>query len=512
VKVTDLGSSNGTRIDNRLAEEGAVLDPGAELRLGAVKAELEVIGAGDLETGVELPPAQVPRPVEPDGGEGPISTMGPAVLEVFALEQLPELVETVADGASRTEVAQAVGEALLGSMPCHRVEIVSEEGGEEGVLFSAERAAGDTTAPVEADAGEGYTLRVGFLSTKLADAYGPLVRAGAALVRAAGRPEEVVSTGPETPPEPPQQPRPPSVVPAVCEIYAQAGRVARGRVSILIRGESGTGKELLARFIHAASHRAGAPLVTINCAALPRDLLESELFGVERGVATGVEARPGKFEAAHGGTLFLDEIGDMAPETQARILRVLQEGEVYRLGGQATRPADVRVISATNRDIEAMVVDGSFRRDLYHRIADWVVELPPLRQRRGDVPNLAAHFLARACEERGIGAAGISRAAVDALVAYDWPGNVRQLEKEMGRAALFLEDGELLDTARLQPMIAGAETTPSSDAIKDVLERAEREHIQRVLDECGGVVVRASERLDMGLSTLYRRMKALGID
>jgi transcriptional regulator with PAS, ATPase and Fis domain len=302
------------------------------------------------------------------------------------------------------------------------------------------------------------------------------------------------------------------VVAAIRDIYSQAARVATSRVSVLIQGESGTGKELLARYIHTASDRASAQLVTLNCAALPRDLLESELFGVERGVATGVEARIGKFEAAHGGTLLLDEIGDMAPETQAKILRVLQEHEVYRVGGNTPRPADVRVVAATNRTIDQMIGDGSFRSDLYHRIADWVVRLPPLRERRADIPNLAAHFLARAAAERGIHVAGISRSAVDALVAYDWPGNVRQLEREIGRAALFLEDGELLDTARLQQKIVDARAPEQQDGLKEVLERAEREHITRILSACGGSVTDAADRLQIGVSTLYRRMKALGIE
>jgi transcriptional regulator with PAS, ATPase and Fis domain len=301
------------------------------------------------------------------------------------------------------------------------------------------------------------------------------------------------------------------VVPEVREVYARAARVAASRVSVLIRGESGTGKELLARYLHAASDRADAPLVTLNCAALPRDLLEAELFGVERGVATGVEARAGRFEAAHGGTLFLDEIGDMALETQARILRVLAEGEVYRVGGHQARPAQVRVISATNRDLDAMLADGRFRRDLYHRIADWVVDLPPLRARRADIPNLAAHFLAHAAAERGVHAAGISRAAITALEAHDWPGNVRQLEKEIGRAALFLEDGELLEASQLQPEINAAVGERGGDTLKSVLERTEKAHVASVLAACSGDVPAAAERLGIGVSTLYRRLKALGI-
>jgi transcriptional regulator with PAS, ATPase and Fis domain len=295
------------------------------------------------------------------------------------------------------------------------------------------------------------------------------------------------------------------------DIYDQAARIAPSRVSVLIRGDSGTGKELLARYLHAASDRADEPLVTLNCAALPRDLLESELFGVERGVATGVDARAGKFESAHGGTLFLDEIGDMAPETQARILRVLAEGEVYRIGGHEAQPADVRVISATNRNLEDMLDDGGFRSDLYHRISDWVVELPPLRRRRADIPNLAAHFLGRACADRGVRAAGISRAALTALVAFDWPGNVRQLEKEMGRAALFIEDGALLESSMLQASIVQKPVHGTGDDLKIVMESAERIHIERILAECAGDVAAAAERMGIGTSTLYRRMKALSI-
>jgi formate hydrogenlyase transcriptional activator len=201
----------------------------------------------------------------------------------------------------------------------------------------------------------------------------------------------------------------------------------------------------------------------------------------------------------------------MALETQAKILRVLQEREVYRVGGRSSRAADVRVLAATNCDLEAMLAEGRFRSDLYHRIADWVVELPPLRRRRADIPNLAAHFLTRACEGRGVRPAGISRSALEALIRFEWPGNVRQLEREMGRAALFLEDGELLDSSRLQPSILGAEPVAEPDDLKAVLEQAERTHIRRILDATGGAVADAAVRLGIGQSTLYRRMKALGI-
>jgi len=510
VSIEDLGSANGTRVGDSAITAVTALRPGTPVRVGRVEAVLEEVGEGDLEMAMALPMRDEHGREPTSVSRGPVSTVGPAVLDAFCLRQLPDLAESVARGDSRPEVAHAVGAALLHSMPCTSVEVVRGAPGSEGVLFSADREAVGEAVLVAADAGDGHDLRVGFVGAAVAESYAPLVKVAGALIRLAGRRSATAVARPAVAiaPEPP---RPPSIVVSVREVYAQAARIARGRVSVLILGESGTGKELLARYIHAASDRAGAPLITLNCAALPRDLLESELFGVERGVATGVEARAGKFEAANGGTLFLDEIGDMALETQARILRVLQEGEVYRIGSHSGRPADLRVISATNRDIEAMLSDGLFRGDLYHRIADWVVEVPPLRKRRADIPNLAAHFLARACAERGVRAAGISRSAVEALVAHDWPGNVRQIEKEMGRAALFLEDDEILDTSLLQPAITASAGAIAHGTLKEVREAAEREHIEGVLTSCGGSMAAAAEILGIGLSTLYARMKDLDI-
>jgi len=511
VKAEDLGSSNGTRVGgSRIAEE-TILTPGAEIRFGSVETRLEVVGDDDVEAGIAFSGAFEAVEKDRTGAEMPPSTIGPTALEAFSLGHLPELVERLARGESRDEIARAVGAALLRSLPCRRVEILVPSDGESGVLFSGGRECSDPTTEVTVSAGEGIELRVAFAGSSLANTFQPLLRVAAALVSAAGPRERAASGAPAIRPESPRPPDPPTLVNAMQEIYDQAARIAPSRVSVLIRGDSGTGKELLARYLHAASDRQDQPLVTLNCAALPRDLLESELFGVERGVATGVDARAGKFEAAHGGTLFLDEIGDMAPETQARILRVLAEGEVYRIGGHDAHPADVRVISATNRDLTAMLDDGGFRVDLYHRIADWVVHLPGLRERRADIPNLAAHFLSRACAERGTRIAGISRAALTALKAHGWPGNVRQLEKEMGRAALFLEDGELLESSRLQPEITAGAVTGQDDDLKSILEQTEKDHIERVLGECGGDVSDAAERMGIGVSTLYRRMKHLGI-
>ncbi|MEO1088971.1 MAG: sigma 54-interacting transcriptional regulator, partial [Acidobacteriota bacterium] len=281
----------------------------------------------------------------------------------------------------------------------------------------------------------------------------------------------------------------------------------------LILGESGTGKEVLARFIHRASRRRDAPWVALNCAALPEDLLEAELFGIERGVATGVEARPGRFELADGGTLFLDEIGDMAPAIQAKLLRVLQEGEVYRLGGRAARPARVRVISATNQDLQGKIAGGSFRLDLFHRIADCTLRLPPLRERRVDLANLAAHFLVRRAKEAGVETRGLSKAALEAMLRYSWPGNIRQLEREMGRAALFLEDGELLQTRHLQEEVrrTGGGASPASGALKERLESFERGLIVEALALHDGQARAAAEALGVSRTTFYRRLQELKI-
>ncbi len=214
---------------------------------------------------------------------------------------------------------------------------------------------------------------------------------------------------------------------------------------------------------------------------------------------------------ASGGTLFLDEIGDMAADTQAKILRVLQSGEVYRLGAQKPRAIDVRIVAATNQDIRSMLADGRFRADLFHRIATWVVDLPPLRHRRADIPNLAAHFLSDAAAANGVAIGGISRAALDALIAFHWPGNIRQLENEMSRAALFLDEGELLDTARLSEEVRSARSGGSSVTLAELLERVERDEIVIALEATTGNTDEAAERLGLSRATLYRRIKALGI-
>jgi transcriptional regulator with PAS, ATPase and Fis domain len=298
----------------------------------------------------------------------------------------------------------------------------------------------------------------------------------------------------------------------MARLFDEAVRVARSEISVLICGESGTGKELLARHIHDSSARSHGPFIAVNCAGLPPDLVEAELFGVERGAATGVDARPGRFEQANGGTLLLDEIGDMAPRTQATILRALEDGLISRVGSTKSRPVSVRLIAATNREVNDLMRSGLFRKDLYYRIASWVCHLPPLRDRREDIPELAADFVSDiAATLPGSASAEITDEAMAALVSHDWPGNVRQLRNEIHRAAAIAPDGHPIGLQHLSSDVAHGSTHADHANLRHRLRSVERRIIEREIDACPGSLRVVADRLGLPLSTLYRRMKALGI-
>jgi transcriptional regulator with AAA-type ATPase domain len=514
IVLRDLGSSNGTMAGARRIRE-ADITVGTALYFGRVSAVLEHVADADLEVAI---PLAGPAASGPDGAAAsqPASTVTLEPVANFVLDNLPRLLRRLVDGGDLAALPQDVGQALFVALPCTTLDVLTRARGDDAIRFSA-RAEGqgsstETPATRDGVAGE-VTVRATFPSARYADTYGPLLETAAALVAlgegaARNRPTRDVRMRPVVP----APPDPPTLDPEMRAIYADAAKVARGDVSVLVTGESGTGKELLARYVHDASTRSDGPFVALNCAALPRDLLEVELFGIERGVATGVDSRPGKFELADNGTLFLDEIGDMAPETQASILRVLQERLVYRLGSREPRAARIRVVAATNRDLTPMLEDGRFRSDLYHRIATWVVELPPLRQRRADIPNLAAFFLAREASRHNRRVGGLSRGAVEALTAFDWPGNVRQLEHEMARAVLFVDDGEMLDTARLHPAILAGGSGSRPGTLDGARAAAERDEIVAALHAHRGDVVAAAARLGISRATAYRRLKTLGID
>jgi len=299
----------------------------------------------------------------------------------------------------------------------------------------------------------------------------------------------------------------------MAEAINMAARAAASRATILIRGESGTGKELLARAIHYASPRAKAPLVAVNIAALPETLLESELFGHERGAFTGADReRRGRFELADGGSLFLDEIGDMPRGTQVKLLRALQEQAFERLGGTRTIKVDVRVIAATNRDLTAMSRTGEFRDDLYYRLNVVSIEIPPLRQRREDIPLLVDQFLRRYVSEGGSKVEGVSREAMDLLIRYDYPGNVRELENLIQRAVV-LARGALVGTSDLPLHVSGltSEGMPAATSFVDRVAEFERALIVEALAQANGVQTRAARALGMSERHLRYKLRKYGL-
>ncbi len=306
--------------------------------------------------------------------------------------------------------------------------------------------------------------------------------------------------------------------PKMEEVYDMVRQVASTNASVLIQGESGTGKELIARSIHYNSRRKDRPLVALNCAALAEGVLESELFGHEKGAFTGaVKRKTGRFELAHHGTLFLDEIGDIPVPTQIKLLRVLQEHEFERVGGEKTIKVDVRIIAATNRDLLSAVKEGRFREDLYYRLNVVTVNLPPLRERREDIPALAGHFLGRFSKETGRRIEGIEPFAMELLVRYDWPGNVRELENIIERAVV-LEKGTMVSPASLPLSLRGEAdavcelTMPEGKAgLTDLLEDLERQLIVKALKDNEGSQTAAATSLGLKRSTFRYKLEKYGL-
>lgn len=297
----------------------------------------------------------------------------------------------------------------------------------------------------------------------------------------------------------------------------QIALAARSNAAVLVLGERGTGKELVAAAIHAGSMRAGMPLEKLNCAAIPEGLIESELFGHEAGAFTGAtRRRQGKFERAHGGTLFLDEVGDMPPQMQAKLLRVLQDGQVERIGGGPSVQVDVRVVAATNKSLHEEIEAGRFRADLFDRLNVVPLKVPPVRERRGDVPSLANHFLALACEVHDRPHKEISEGAMRLLEAYPYPGNVRELRNLVERLVI-LTPGVVITEAQARSLLpvdavgsSGTHFKPET-SLREMLEDVERELITQALDHRDGHVTKTAADLGLERSHLYKKMRALGI-
>jgi two-component system nitrogen regulation response regulator GlnG len=325
---------------------------------------------------------------------------------------------------------------------------------------------------------------------------------------------------------------------AMQEVYKTLGRVVTSNVTVLITGESGTGKELVARAIHMNSPRSSRPFVALNCAAIPHELLESELFGHEKGAFTGAtERRSGKFEQAQGGTLFLDEIGDMSLDLQAKLLRVLQEKEVTRTGGTRVMSVDARIVAATNRDLGELVEKGEFREDLFYRLNVIKVEVPPLREREGDIALLAEFFLKRAQEDFGLNDMVLAPEAIEMLQQHRWPGNVRELENTIKRAALLSSDSvltpgdfqgigtsalpagesnskalEQIVREKLEKSLMTLELEELDDLYATVIKQVEKPLLEVVLQRVRGNQVRAAKILGINRNTLRKKISLLGIE
>jgi DNA-binding NtrC family response regulator len=539
--LEDLGSRNGTRANGTRVER-THLQPGDEVRIGPVTLRVEEIDADDVELAVRAlveeaasglsashATAQSPddcgivmtiaegflarmstRP-RPDLNaavaflKSQLGARGAGVFEMLRAEpvtvaadgELPDLAgrEDLRDFVlARDHVpAGAIVARTFGGQPPLCCAVVSGAGGERlGLAAWGElrTAPADTEALLQLLLGVTARFRARPLTTAVAAATS---RAGLVF------PEGYVR----------------GQSPGMAALYAQMELLLQGDVPVLLLGETGVGKEHLAHTLHASSARRSKPFVAVNCAAIPAELLESEMFGIARGVASGVAERPGKFQLADGGTLLLDEVGDMPLPLQAKLLRALQEKEVQPVGGAAT-PVDVRVVTATNSDLQRRIEEGLFRRDLYYRVAGFTLRVPPLRERKEDVLALVEGFLAQFTREMGKELRGVTVKALRVLTEYAWPGNVRELQHEIRRLVYLCPAGEAIDSSMLSEHIAAAPAGrppdgPPSLQLEPNVDALERRLISEALARAGGNRTQAARLLGLSRNGLANKMERLGI-
>ena len=576
--LVDLGSKNGTFVNARRARR-AHLRVGDEIGVGALELRLERLEGDDAVLGLELSPttSQAPAAMQRSFSQRDTTRL----IQAPGIELVGpwlELIETFLDdllaerGDQLTGALWRVAQALEVDVCC----LVEQAAGAEAGIVAAGGDAGETAiesgleafraAAAELDAGGRSAVARAFhaggerpvtgrlLSSAGQPALGLLVvgevaaraeverllatllrllahlRAGAAPSRRGGRGVSALRWPPEYVP---------GTSPAMAALHSQVQAVAPAEAPVLILGETGVGKELIARMVHATSPRRERAFVAINCAAIPGDLLEAELFGVEKGAASGVARRPGMFRRADGGTLFLDEIGDMPVKLQVKLLRALQEREIQPVGGTPVS-VDARVVSATNLDLRARVAAEAFRADLYYRLAGHTLTVPALRQRAEDVPGLIEHFLRAACDQLGKTVAGVTAKALRALTRYPWPGNVRELEHEIQRLATLCRDAQAIDFELLSEPVqrgmpdggvpaagAPASDVPATGVLKvppsgaaTVAEDDERFHlashekrlIRRALEASGGQLTAAARKLGISRDALRRRLTRHGLE
>ncbi|MCE7957817.1 MAG: FHA domain-containing protein [Acidobacteria bacterium ACB2] len=556
VHLVDTGSKNGLSVSGRRVPECRV-SVGDVVRLGRAWLSLEECDAADVEAGVVLGaersgPGRRRTPKETDSGSGG-SKSGASRSAAFRLVRDVDRLDPalVSDDVRVGPILDRAREALGASVVAlYRDEgagratplVVSAapiaRGGVDSLLSEANRpgiAGGDRSVELRRHSTYGLGLLAAFgagpkkpgwtgeLLDFLADRLLGSGRAAPPPVLSASRPESRLVL-------------PPGMIAgssaAMRGLMAQIAATVKSRMDVLLLGETGTGKELFARLIHASGPSPAGPFVAINCAAIPGELLEAELFGVHGRVATGVDPRIGRIQQAEGGTVFLDEIGELAAPLQAKLLRFLQEREILPLGAPAPRSVNIRVISASNRDLPALVREGSFRADLFFRLSGLQFHVPPLRDRREDVPDLVRAIVQKAAEEEGKDVRGVNRRALDLLAGHDWPGNVRELENELRRAVLLCPDGGLVQAEHLGRLRWAAErataepepeapiavpeperaVTDTAGPLRDRVRELEREAAADALRRTGGNKTRAAEILGITRPGLIQMLRRLGLD
>jgi transcriptional regulator with AAA-type ATPase domain len=514
--VSDLRSKNGTFLGGKRIKRGAV--PGtAAVAFGSVRAELVPVSPSSGHLLIEADEALagiLAEPATEQANQSPTAETSMVEHLVRALNDVLCAAEQRRERADTCVVQIAHRWAVL--LNPERLELGRSAAAGEVVLavVGSQSRPPDTPPRLEVSVPSGWWLRLWKDSGRSLARLQPVLEVALrALSPGAGPGDGSASPVPLVSPEA-ELPAPGSLSSEMRGLYRRAAKVAQGEIPVVILGESGTGKEVLARWIHQHSPRSDRIFLSFNCAAMPRDLLEAELFGIEKGVATGVDRRPGILEQADGGTILLDEIGDMALETQAKLLRVLEGKRFYRVGGRTEITVDVRFFAATNRPLDELVESGAFRRDLFHRLAAFVVSLPPLSARREDIPLLASYFFQRECAHSDRKSPGITRAALGALVDYSWPGNIRQLENEIAKAVLLLESGEPLDLPHLSRAIRdiGKSEQPAlSLSLATAVADAERLAFRLALAAAAGDAAGAIAILGISRATYYRKLKELGI-
>ncbi|MGE4071056.1 MAG: sigma 54-interacting transcriptional regulator [Lysobacterales bacterium] len=491
--VRDLGSTNGTRVDGVRIGHGAYSGD-VELQLGAARVRLRERQGGLDELAFVLPVAAADS--DDQDRTDPSADLDTAVhdlsreLQQAALDwcRQPATGRELGALLQRWVTAPGIRQLQLRRATDQTLGAHAGEGDPEAMDCLARTEVWELWAEVETAPARQALTRLGEEMLRWA---APAVEVGAdAVAHGMAQPDGV-----------------PSADPDMRELVKQLARAAKARVPVLLLGETGVGKELLARWVHQQSPRAERPFLALNCAALSRELLEAELFGVERGAATGVEARPGLFERADGGSLFLDEIGDTAADTQVRLLRVLEAGEVLRVGAKAPTRIDVRVIAATHRDLPTEIAAGRFRLDLFHRIAGFSARVPPLRERRVDIAPLAIHFFQQSLTRNRRHSPGITAAALLALQRWSWPGNVRELKQAIEHAVIVLDEGEALDREHLPESVRDEPAAMADLTLDGAVARAEREALIAALALAGGQPERAWTLLGIGKTSFYKKLK-----